>query len=179
MLRQTLKYAGLVISFGLVGAAICSPFIQGKDMTSISRPYEKSEYTYIGDGEIPLSNDISFSSLDLQVVNVINEEREEMNLDPYMFDRDLGKAAYVRAEECEQLFSHTRPNGQKWYTVNQNICFGENLAYGYNTAEDVVDAWLDSPTHRDLLYDKEFETCGIGHYEGVDGTTYIACEFGY
>lgn len=179
MLKRILKLVGLGLSFGLIGASIFSVFIQNKDMTSTSRPYEKSEYTYLGDDFVPLGNDVSFSSLDLQIVNVINEERMEVDLDPYRFNRPLGEAAYIRAEECEQKFSHTRPDGSKWYTVNKNICFGENLAYGYDNAEDVVQAWLDSPTHRDLIYDKDYETCGIGHHEGSDGTTYIACEFGY
>ena len=179
MLKRMLKISGLGISIVLFGAAICAPFIQSKDMTSISRPYEKTEYTYIVDPAVPLSENISFSSLDMQVVNVINEERASIGLHSYDFDENLGAAAYVRAEECEQSFSHTRPNGTKWYTVNKNICFGENLAFGYNNAEDVVQAWLDSPTHRDLIYDKDYETCGIGHHEGADGTMYIACEFGY
>ena len=179
MLKRILKLSGLGISITLLGASLLAPFIQSKEMISISRPYEKSEYTYIGDDFIPLSNDITFSSLDLQIVNIINEERMEADLDPYRFNRPLGEAAYIRAEECEQQFSHTRPDGSKWYTVNKNICFGENLAYGYDNAEDVVDAWLNSPTHRELIYDEEYETCGIGHHEGADGTTYIACEFGY
>lgn len=178
MMKRLLKYAGLGLSFGLLGSALCSPFITNKEMTSITRPYEKTEYTYIGEPAVPLS-DTSFSSLDVEIVNTINEEREEVNLKPYEYDGSLGRAALVRAEECEQLFSHTRPDGSKWYTVNQNVCFGENLAFGYDNAEDVVDAWLNSPAHRELIYDSEFETCGIGHHEGVDGTTYIACEFGY
>ena len=176
---RILKISGLGISICLLGVALVIPFVQSKDMTSISRPYEESEYTYIGEPYPPLSEDISFTSLDLDVVNVINEVREEEDLEPYEFDRVLGEAAYIRAEECEQKFSHTRPDGSDWYTVNKNVCFGENLAYGYDTAEDVVDAWLDSPTHRELVYDEDFVTCGIGHYEGSDGTTYIACEFGY
>ena len=179
MLKRTLKILGVSISAGLLGLSLIIPFFHSHDMTSISRPYEQTEYTYIGDTYPPLSGNVSFSSLDLEVVNVINEEREAVDLDPYEFDNGLGEAAYVRAEECEQSFSHTRPNGKKWYTVNQNICFGENLAYGYDTADEVVDAWLDSPTHRDLIYDEEFLSCGIGHYKGSNGITYIACEFGY
>ena len=179
MLKRVLKTLGISISVGILGLSLCIPFFQKHDMTSISRPYEKTEYTYIGETRPPLSGEINFTSLDMDVVDEINAVREDMALDPYEFDEGLGEAAYIRAEECEELFSHTRPDGSKWYTVNQNICFGENLAYGFDTAEDVVDAWLDSPTHRDLIYDNEFETCGIGHYEGSDGTTYIACEFGY
>ena len=179
MLKRVLKFLGISISAGLLGLALCVPFFQSHDMTSVSRPYEETEYTYIGDPYPPLSGEINFTSLDMAVVDEINDVRRVYNLYPYEFDEDLGRAAYVRAEECKLSFSHTRPNGTKWYTVNKNICFGENLAYGYDTAEDVVNAWLDSPTHRDLIYDKEFETCGIGHFVGSDGTTYIACEFGY
>ena len=179
MLKRILKILGISISVGLLGFSLCVPLFQSRDMTSVSRPYEKTEYTYIADPYLPLSGTVNFTSLDMDVVDEINEVREDMDLDPYDFDEGLGRAAYVRAEECEQSFSHTRPDGSKWYTVDQNICFGENLAYGYDTAEEVVDAWLDSPAHRDLIYDEEFVTCGIGHYEGSDGTTYIACEFGY
>jgi len=179
MLKRILKLSGLGLSIALLGAALFAPFMQSKDMTSISRPYEPGDYIYVGDPPVPLSGYVDFSSLDLEVVDVINEVREEEGLDSYEFDEALGQAAYIRAEECNTSFSHTRPNGKKWYTVNQSICYGENLAYGYDTAEEVVDAWLDSPTHRDLIYDEEFLSCGIGHYKGSDGTTYIACEFGY
>ena len=178
MLKHSLKLAGLCLSFGLIGAAICAPFMQNKEMISITRPYEKTEYTYINDTSVPLS-DAASTSFDLEIAKAINEEREKIDLESYDYDRSLGEAAYTRAEECETLFSHTRPDGSDWYTVNKNICFGENLAFGYNTAEEVVDAWLNSQAHRELIYDSEFTTCGIGHHEGSDGTIYIACEFGY
>ena len=179
MLKRLLKISGLGICLVLFGMSIYPLFSHNKEMTSTSRPYEKSEYTYIVDNQTPLGDEISFSSLDLEIVNVINDERGKVNLEPYGIDQALGEAAYIRAEECEQVFSHTRPDGSGWYTVNQNVCFGENLAFGYDNAEEVVEAWLDSPTHRDLIYDSEYETCGIGHHVGFDGTTYIACEFGY
>lgn len=178
MLKQIIKIVGLGLSIILFGAAVAAPFMQNKEMTSISRPYEKIEYTYINDLSVPLSGETS-TAFDLEIAKAINKEREKIDLESYDYDRSLGEAAYTRAEECEELFSHTRPDGSDWFTVNKNICFGENLAYGYNDPQEVVDAWLDSPTHRELVYDKDFLTCGIGHYEGADGTTYIACEFGY
>ena len=121
MLRRSLKLAGLGLSFGLIGAAICAPFIHGSDMTSISRPYEKTEYTYIKDNSVPLSDSATSTSFDLEIAKAINEEREKIDLKSYDYDRSLGEAAYTRAEECEQLFSHTRPDGSDWFTVNKNI----------------------------------------------------------
>ena len=178
MLKRILKLSGLGISICLLGAAVLAPFMQDKDMTSISRPYEKTEYTYIDNLSVPLSGETS-TAFDIEIAKAINAEREKINLESYDYNRSLGEAAYTRAEECETLFSHTRPDGSDWFTVNKNICFGENLAFGYDEPQEVVDAWLDSPTHKELVYDKDFKSCGIGHFEGADGTTYIACEFGY
>ena len=152
---------------------------QEKEMTSVTRPYEDYGYTFIELTPLPAGSEGYPSALDIKTVNCMNEVRENEGLDPLDFDPNLGHAAQIRAEECADKFSHTRPNGQDWYTVNQSICFGENLAYGYDKAEDVVDAWLASPAHRDLLLDDEFVTCGIGSYVEDNVMTYIACEFGY
>lgn len=148
------------------------------EMSSVTRPYQEYDYTILEPPPLPAAGSGSPTSLDIATINEINEVREEEGLESLDFDLSLGAVAKVRAEESSEKFSHTRPDGTQWYTVNETIQFGENLAYGYDTAEDVVDAWLDSPTHRDLLLDNEFASCGIGSYE-KDGTTYMACEFGY
>lgn len=157
---------------------ICFPFVSDTNTSSISRPYDQSGTIIISE-EVPLSGEISFSSLDIQVVNILNTYRENAGLGALVFTESLGSAASVRAEECSQLFSHTRPNGEDWYTVNSSICYGENLAKGYSTAEEAVSAWLNSPTHKELIYDISYVSCGIGHYTTSNGTVYIACEFGY
>ena len=108
----------------------------------------------------------------------INVIREQNGLNDLLWNDNLEYVANVRAKELPQSFSHTRPNGMPWYTVNSKIQGGENLAYGFSTATDVVDAWMDSPTHRDnILYD-EFTTTSIAIYV-VDGTYYWCQQFGY
>lgn len=165
-----------VIAFSASLIISCSG--KDKEMTSVKRPYVDNGYTFIELTPLPAGSEGYPSSLDLKTVNCMNDARAEKGLEPLDFDPNLGFAAQTRAEECADKFSHTRPDGRDWYTVNQTICFGENLAYGYDDAEDVVEAWLNSPAHRDLLLDDEFVTCGIGSYE-EDNVTYIACEFGY
>ena len=110
--------------------------------------------------------------------NMVNDIRAEAGLDPLVWDSNLETVANVRANEISKNFSHTRPNGRQWYTVNSKIQGGENLAFGFDTAEDVVDAWMNSPTHKDnILYD-EFEKVAISIYE-EDGVYYWGQEFGY
>ena len=124
------------------------------------------------------SNDTGLRAEAIEASNMVNEIREDAGLDPLVWDANLETVADVRANEISENFSHTRPNGKQWYTVNSKIQGGENLAYGFDNAEDVVDAWMNSPTHRDnILYD-EFEKVAISIYE-ENGTYYWAQQYGY
>jgi len=124
------------------------------------------------------SNDTGLRAEAIEASNMVNEIREDAGLDPLVWDANLESVADVRASEISENFSHTRPNGKQWYTVNSKIQGGENLAYGFDNAGDVVDAWMDSPTHRDnILYD-DFAKVAISIYE-EDGTYYWSQEYGY
>lgn len=113
-----------------------------------------------------------------EALDLVNEERAEAGLSDLSWSNGLAAAANVRAEELPDLFSHTRPDGSDWYTVDANIMFGENLAEFYNTPEEVVDAWMNSPSHKENIMDGEYGTCGIAIYK--DGSQYYwAQEFGY
>ena len=169
---------GIVIGLGLAFWLFAYSCNKESEMTSITRPYQEYDYAILEPPPLPAAGEGSPSSLDIKTINEINGIREKEGLENLDFDLSLGAVARVRAEECAEKFSHTRPDGSQWYTVNETIMFGENLAYGYDTAEEVVDAWMNSPAHKDLLLDNEFTSCGIGSYE-EDGTTYMACEFGY
>ena len=140
----------------------------------------KEPYSF-DDEAIALSDSMSDTGLRscaLETSNLVNDERAKAGLDPLEWDDNLETVANVRANEIAENFSHTRPNGKQWYTVNSKIQGGENLAFGFDNAEEVVDAWMNSPTHRDnILYD-EFEKVAISIYE-EDGSYYFAQEYGY
>lgn len=75
----------------------------------------------------------------------VNAIRVANGLSEVRYDASLEQAANVRAQEASTSFSHTRPDGSAWYTVNDALMYGENLAEGYNSADEVVDAWMASP----------------------------------
>lgn len=107
----------------------------------------------------------------------VNAIRVANGLSEVRYDASLEQAANVRAQEASTSFSHTRPDGSAWYTVNDALMYGENLAEGYNSADEVVDAWMASPTHRANILSSQFTTCSFSTYT-VNGTTYWAQEFG-
>lgn len=115
----------------------------------------------------------------LRAFNLVNEIREEAGLNVLVWDANLEGTSDVRARELEQSFSHTRPNGSPWYTVNSDIMGGENLAFGYDNASEVLEGWMNSPTHRENILYPTFNKISISIYTADDGTTYWAQEFGY
>ena len=48
----------------------------------------------------------------------------------------------------------------------------ENVAYGYTAAEDVVNAWLNSPSHRKTI-EGEYTHSGFGVIKNADGAYYF------
>lgn len=109
---------------------------------------------------------------------LINEERAAGGLEALEWSTDLENCSMVRAQECASKFSHTRPNGSDWWTVNSNLMWGENLAKGYKTASDLVEAWMNSTGHRANIMDGTFTTAAIAVYETSKDHLYIALEFG-
>lgn len=110
--------------------------------------------------------------------DTINAYRAGNGLAAYKWSNGLEQAAGVRAVEASQVWAHTRPNGTDYYTVNEAIVYGENLAKGYSTSESVVQGWIDSPPHKANILDGEFRTAGISIHM-VGGQWYWANEFGY
>lgn len=121
----------------------------------------------------------SLRSEALRAYNLVNQERERAGLNPLTWDGNLESTSDVRAIECAREFSHTRPNGDPWYTVNSEIMGGENLAYGYETAADVLRGWMESPTHRENILYPTFAKVAISVYRDDDGVWYWSQEFGY
>lgn len=109
---------------------------------------------------------------------IANQKRAAAGLGALTWNSGLEQACAVRAVEASQSFSHTRPDGSDWWTVNSNLMYGENLAKGYSSAEAAVQAWMDSPTHKANILDAEFTSGAIAIHVS-NGQWFWAQEFGY
>jgi uncharacterized protein YkwD len=135
-----------------------------KPTTTTTKPETGSTQTY----------DSSYAS---QVLKLVNVERRKGGLSELTMSQALVAPANKRAKEIVQQFSHTRPNGTQWSTVLDEFnvkvqAAGENLAYGYNTPEAVVDGWMNSPGHRANIMNGNFKKIGVGVYKDSKGTVY-------
>lgn len=103
-----------------------------------------------------------------EVVRLTNEERAKEGLPALEVNELATQAAAVRAEEVNQLFEHTRPNGKSCFTAldEAKVSYrtaGENIAIGYSTPASVVDAWMNSPGHRANILSRDFSAIGVGY----------------
>ena len=106
------------------------------------------------------------SKFPAEVLRLVNVERARVGLQPLRFADDLAASALIRAREIPIKFSHTRPNGSKCFTAMPQIghILGENLAGGQTTPQKVVEAWMNSETHRANILNKSFRELGVVYY---------------
>lgn len=113
-----------------------------------------------------------------EVLRLVNEKRVEAGILELNSMDVLTELAQIRAIESSQAFSHTRPDGTKYYTIFSEYflryrCVGENLAYGYNTPESVVRAWMKSKSHKANILNANYKYIGIG-YTKKSGKVYCS-----
>lgn len=121
---------------------------------------------------------VSYGSYAEAVLTLVNRYRAENGLSALTLDKSLCKAAETRAREIVSTFSHTRPNGASCFTVlsESGISYGsagENIAYGQDSATEVMSAWMNSSGHRANILGSSFAKLGVGVYQS-GGTLYWA-----
>ncbi len=110
--------------------------------------------------EIVIPDTNNNDSLSAEIIRQVNAERAKYGLGALKMDAELTHAAYIRAREIVEKFSHTRPDGSSWGTVSPQAK-GENIARGYNTADKVMAAWLTSEGHRANILRSGFGSIGV------------------
>lgn len=118
------------------------------------------------------------SEKELECYNLVNQYRQENGLDILTWDDTLYEYAKIRAAEASVKWSHTRPDGTSWKEMDPGTFQGENLAKGYDTAQDAVNAWIASQGHRENILRKNFTRTAIAFYNAENG--WFWCQtFGY
>jgi uncharacterized protein YkwD len=112
------------------------------------------------------------------VYQLTNEVRAEYGLSPLRYSQKLYKAAEAKGYNMftENYFSHTSPTGKNaWYWISkENYTYetaGENLAFNFNSSEEVKKAWVSSPSHKENLLSKTFTETGVAVVRGEVNNT--------
>ncbi|MBB5126175.1 CAP domain-containing protein [Streptomyces griseoloalbus] len=104
-----------------------------------------------------------------RVVELVNAERAKAGCSPVKVNATLTGAAQKHSEDMAASgnMSHTGSDGSSpgdritragynWST------YGENVAYGYSTPEQVMAGWMASPGHKENIVNCAFKEIGVG-----------------
>jgi len=123
-----------------------------------------------------------------KVLEITNQKRAEQGLSPLTINGQLNEAAQRKAGDmfAFNYWSHVSPSGRSPWSFFQEVGYkylyaGENLARDFMDSQAVVEAWMNSATHRDNVLNKNYQEIGLavvnGTLNGVE-TTLVVQMFG-
>ncbi len=109
------------------------------------------------------------------VIRETNKQRERFNAGLLSENEKLNEVARIKLDDMfeKQYFAHVSPTGigvgdiaeEKQYDY---LLVGDNLAMGnYQDDEDVVNAWMNSPGHRQNILEEKYQEIGVAARKGV------------
>jgi uncharacterized protein YkwD len=123
--------------------------------------------------DTPPADDGGTNAQEQQVLDYTNQIRRQQGCGPLRLDSALVKAAGKHASDMvrRHYMDHTNPDGQDpgdrmAAAGYRGSTWGENIAAGYDTAQKVVAAWMQSDGHRKNILNCRFTTIGIGYDPG-------------
>lgn len=123
-----------------------------------------------------------------KIVEYTNQYRLQEGKKPLILNDSLTQAALSKAQNMfiDNYWAHISPDGtEPWYFITQSgyeyAHAGENLARDFKDPQSVVNAWIDSPSHRKNILETDFEEIGVAVVDGDIGgveTTIVVQLFG-
>ena len=104
-----------------------------------------------------------------QLVSDSNIIRSKNNIAPLSSNSSLDKAASAKAQDIvnNNYWSHVSKSGKTaWDFIGESgyrySVAAENLAYGFNSSNEVITGWMNSQEHKNNLLGKNYKEVGFG-----------------
>jgi len=113
------------------------------------------------------------------IITITNTERTKTGAGVLYENSVLSAAAQKKLNDmfAKNYWDHTGPGGETaWdFIAGESYQYevaGENLARGFKSSDDVVRAWMASPTHKQNLLNNRFQEIGVAVGSGkIHGAT--------
>ena len=111
-----------------------------------------------------------------KILDKINIHRASINLTPLIMESGL--TAHLAAQHCNYMIHQGRISHDNFADRARILsnygaeAVGENVAFGYTSAHEVVNAWLLSSTHKDVL-EGNYTHIGVGATPDEYGDLYF------
>jgi len=119
-----------------------------------------------------------------RVLDLINIERAKGGLAAVGYNGTLDNAAEKHASHMSVAGAMAHEGigdgtpGERIRAEGYRNAWGENVATGQTSPEQVVREWMNSPDHRRNIMDPNFTQMGVSYVTASNGRSYWAQEFG-
>ena len=119
------------------------------------------------------------SNFEKKVAELVNVERQKNGLPALYLDSRISDVARTKSKDMadNNYFAHQSPT----YGSAGNMllkfgitwsAWGENIASGQKSPEEVVRQWMNSPSHRENILSPNFALIGVGYCTNSSGKTF-------
>lgn len=123
-----------------------------------------------------------------ELVDLTNQKRQAQGIQPLVYNESLSKAALEKAKHMfsQNYWAHTSQDGTTpWVFIKNSgysyVYAGENLARGFTNSGSVVNAWMESPSHKENVLSGNYKDVGFAVLQGNllgEETTLVVQMFG-
>ncbi|MCR4325162.1 MAG: CAP domain-containing protein [Candidatus Curtissbacteria bacterium] len=111
-----------------------------------------------------------------EIIALTNLRRQENGVGALTYNPLLASAAAQKAVDmhANDYWAHNSPTGvTPWFFISgagyKYVFAGENLARDFSSASSTVEAWMNSPSHRNNILDRNFKEIGVAVTNGKLG----------
>jgi uncharacterized YkwD family protein/spore coat assembly protein SafA len=140
-----------------------------KEIIDANPQFKNPDLIYPND-KVNIPNIDATKNIEVQVQQLVNQERSKQGLKPLQMDWELQRTA--RTKSCDMAtkgyFSHTSPTYGSPFDMMKSFGIsyrtaGENIAKGQRTPQEVMNAWMNSSGHRANILKGDFTHIGVGY----------------
>lgn len=120
---------------------------------------------------------LSYTSMEFEILSLINEHRVSKGIPPLNTVNLVSKEAI---DHTDYMIGEGTVSHDNFSSRHQNLVakvaakkVGENVAYGYSSAQAVVNAWIKSEGHRNNIENESFTAFGISTKQDSEGRNYF------
>lgn len=124
--------------------------------------------------EVPLAPQTK--QIEIEIMELINAYRINEGLNPLNEHNTVKAVAFTHTDYMIEVDNVSHDNffqRKQSLQVNANAnIVSENVAYGFNSAESVVNAWINSPSHKDNI-EGDFTDFDVSAEQNNEGKWYF------
>ena len=145
--------------------------------TSILSCSSDEDGIYNEDSALVKDINLSYTPMEYEILSLINEHRDSIGLQSLQTLNLISNEAISHTDYMIGSGEVSHDNFSTRYANLVNTVdakkVGENVAYGFGSAEAVVKAWIKSDGHRKIIENELYTDFGISTKKDVEGRNYF------